>query len=337
MDIHKRSLQIGSAVLLCALVLRLGGGMAGKLVHALGQPEVAATLLFLETGRVVRAAAPQAPHVPSVQANAEAADPTEEAAANDPAPAVFSKDDIKLVALNNRTSNKVDVSPLLQKPLSWDLTQNAPTVLIYHTHGTESYTKTENYQESSSYRTRDNGYNMVSIGTAVTEALTKAGISVIHDTVPHDYPSYDGSYSAARKSIQQYLQEYPSIRLVLDLHRDSMTDSSGKQLQSTVDAGGEKAAQIMLVMGTQTGSVSYPNWQENMALAVKLHATLEKRCPGIMRPLCIRAQRFNQDLSSGALLLEMGAAGNTRQQALKSAEILSQAILDLAHGAVYKG
>lgn len=330
MDIHKRSLQIGSAVLLWALVLRLGGGMTDKLVYALSKPEVASTFLFLETGRVVRAAEPQIPELPSAQATVEATLPPE------PEPAVFTSADVKLVSLNNRTSNKVDVSALLQKPLSWDLTQDAPTVLIYHTHGTESYTKTEDYQESSSYRTRDNNYNMVSIGAAVAKALQDAGITVIHDTVPHDYPSYNGSYSAARKSIQQYLAEYPTIQLVLDLHRDSMTNSSGKQIQTTVDAGGEKASQVMLVMGTQIGSVSYPNWKENMALAVKLHAALEKRCPGICRPLCIRAQRFNQDLSSGALLIEMGAAGNTRQQALKAAEIVSQAILDLAAGAMFE-
>ena len=328
MDVHKRSLQIGLGVILCALVFRLGGGIAQQLAATIGRPEVASTLLFLETGRVVRAAEPEP--VPTVQAAPEATLPPQ------PEPVVFTSSDIGKVKVNNRTDKAIDVSALLQSELSWDLKQDAPTVLIYHTHGTESYTKTEDYKESSSYRTRDNGYNMVSIGTAVTEKLTKAGITVIHDTVPHDYPSYDGSYAAARKSIQQYLAEYPSIRLVLDLHRDAMTDSSGKQMQVAVDVGGEKAAQMMLVMGMQTGSVSYPNWKENMALAVKLHALLERHCPGIMRPLCIRPQRFNQDLSSGALLIEMGAAGNTRQQALKSADILCDAILELAQGSVYQ-
>ncbi len=329
MDIHKRSLQIGSAALLCALVLRLGGGVMGRLVYALGQPEVASALLFLETGRVVRAAEPDVPEATALQATQEAQPP-------ELTPAVLTAEDIGRVKLNNRTSVSVDVKSLMQKTLSWELVSDAPTVLIYHTHGTESYTKTENYTESSSYRTRDNGYNLVSVGTAVTKRLQEAGVKVIHDTVPHDYPSYDGSYASSRKSVQQYLKEYPSIRLVLDLHRDAMTDSKGKQIQTTVNVGGEKAAQMMLVMGMQTGSVSLPNWKENMALAVKLQALLERHCPGIMRPLCIRAQRFNQDLSSGALLIEMGAAGNTRQQALKSADILCDAILELTAGAVYQ-
>lgn len=332
MDIHKRSLQIGLAVLLFALLLRLGGRLADKLVYAVSQPKVASTLLFLETGRMVRAAEPETIPAPTEETVPETTTPSEPA----PQPLIFTAADVGKVKVNNRTAKAIDVSALMQKSLSWELKQNAPTVLIYHTHGTESYTKTENYTESSSYRTRDNGYNMVSIGDAVTKRLTEAGISVIHDTVTHDYPSYDGSYASSRKSIQQYLAEYPTIRLVLDLHRDAMSDSSGRQIQTSVDAGGERAAQMMLVMGIQTGSISLPNYQENMALAVKLHALLERHCPGIMRPLCIRAQRFNQDLSTGALLIEMGAAGNTRQQALKSADILCDAILELSHGGVYQ-
>jgi len=87
----------------------------------------------------------------------------------------------------------------------------------------------------------------------------------------------------------------------------------------------------MLVIGAQAG-----NFQENTALAVKLHALLERNAPGIMRALCVRSQRFNQDLSSGALLIEMGAAGNTRQQALKSADLLCDAIIELAYGSVFQ-
>ena len=78
----------------------------------------------------------------------------------------------------------------------------------------------------------------------------------------------------------------------------------------------------------------HPKWQENMSLAVKLHAQLEKTCPGICRPISLRSQRFNQDLSTGALSIEVGAAGNTRQEALGGAEILAQAIIALSRGTV---
>lgn len=322
MDIHKRSLQIGLAVLLFALLLRLGGSLADKLVYAVSQPKVASTILFLETGRMVRAAEPELPTQAPVEETIPSTEPTEPA----PQPVTFTSSDVGKVKVNNRTDKSVEVSSLMQLPLSWELKSAEPTVLIYHTHGTESYS------EISGYRTRDNNYNMVSIGDAVEKRLTEAGIPVIHDTTTHDYPSYDGSYASSRKSVAQYLAEYPSIKLVLDLHRDSMTDSSGKQIQTSVNG----AAQMMLVMGVEVGSVVFPNWKENMALAVKLHTLLEQKTPGIMRPLCIRAQRFNQDLCTGALLIEMGAAGNTQEQALKSADLLCDAIIELSYGAVFQ-
>ena len=317
MDIHKRSLQIGLGVLLCALVFRLGGSAADKLASFLSRPQVASTLLFLETGRIVRAVEPEAPTEPPEETVPETVAPTEPV----PEPVVFTAADVSKVKVNNQAGKSMDVSALLQSPLSWNLKQDEPTVLIYHTHGTEGYSDT------SGYRSRDNNYNMVSIGAAVVKRLTDAGISVIHDTVTHDYPSYDGSYASSRKSVQAYLEEYPSIRLVIDLHRDSMTDSAGRQIQTTVDG----AAQMMLVIGAQA-----ENWKENSALAAKLHALLERQHPGIMRPLCVRPQRYNQDLLSGALLIELGAAGNTRQQALKSADLLCDAILELAQGSIYQ-
>jgi len=317
MDIHKRSLQIGFGVVLFALFLRLGGGLADSAAGFLSQPKVASTLLFLETGRMVRAVEPEAVTVPPEEPAPETTAPPEA----EPQPAVFTSADAGRVKVNNQAGKSINVAALMETPLSWDLKQDAPTVLIYHTHGTEAYS------EISGYRTRDNNYNMVSIGAAVEKRLTEAGISVLHDTVAHDYPSYDGSYTSSRKSVQQYLKEYPSIQLVIDLHRDSMTDSNGKQIQTSVDG----AAQMMLVIGAQAG-----NFQENTALAVKLHALLERNAPGIMRALCVRSQRFNQDLSSGALLIEMGAAGNTRQQALKSADLLCDAIIELAYGSVFQ-
>ena len=75
-----------------------------------------------------------------------------------------------------------------------------------------------------------------------------------------------------------------------------------------------------------------PNWQENLSLGLKLQAVLQQKYPGICRPLTLRAQRFNQDLSPGALLIEVGAAGNTRREALTAMEALAEGILALAKG-----
>ena len=127
------------------------------------------------------------------------------------------------------------------------------------------------------------------------------------------------------------MKGYPSIRLVLDLHRDA-ADTENGQLRTAVDTGDGQIAQLMLVMGTEEAGLRHPDWEENLSLALKLHATLEGQCPGIMRPLILRSQRFNQDMSPGALLVEVGAAGNTHAEAIAAAEQLAEAIAALAGG-----
>lgn len=228
---------------------------------------------------------------------------------------------------------KPDLETLLGRPLDWNLKSENPTVLILHTHATESYTKSgERYTETAAFRTLSEGHNMLSIGDRVAEILSQQGISVIHDRELHDYPSYNGSYNHARKSIEYYLSRYPSIQLVLDLHRDASGDNDA-QLRTLAQVSGEASAQLMLVVGTNAAGLHHPNWQENMALALKLHLQLERIAPGITRPINVRSQRFNQDLSPGALLIEVGAAGNTHAEALRAAEVLAEAIADLSKGA----
>lgn len=331
MNLEQKALHTGAVAIALAVLLRLlSTGVAGQLTQALVQPEAVAAVLFLETGRVVR---------PQGTTASPATDPTNEPPPTQPiheeqtpSPAVFSAGDAALVSVNSSCSYDADPKALLAKPLSWDLTRDGPAVLIVHTHGTESYQNTEDYEETSQYRTTDTGYNVVSVGQRLKEVLEAGGVQVLHDTAMHDHPSYTGSYNNSRKSIQKYLQEYPSIRMVLDIHRDSVAGADGKQKRYTVESGTETAAQVMLVVGTDANGLTHPNWQENLSLAVKLHAQLEKTTPGICRDISFRAQRFNQDLTQGSLLLEMGSAGNTRQEALLAADLVGQAILALAHG-----
>ena len=167
---------------------------------------------------------------------------------------------------------------------------------------------------------------MLSIGRRVGRLLEEAGIGVLRDTQLHDYPSYNGSYVHARKSIQAILKENPSIRLVLDLHRDASAGEAG-QLRTLAQVDGEASAQLMLVLGT-----NHKKYEENMSFALKIQGYLENIYPGIMRPLQLRAQRFNQDLSSGAILVEVGAAGNSHGEAMIAAEKLAEAIIALSAG-----
>lgn len=253
-----------------------------------------------------------------------------------PTPLVLTKEDSESLPVRNGSGYDVDVDALLQQPLCWNLREEAPTVLILHTHGTESYRNTEGYPEDSAYRTLDENYNMISVGDFLTQCLEEAGIRVIHDRTAYDYPSYSGSYNQARGAVERHLQENPSLQLVIDVHRDAMADSDGNQIGYTYQTEAGTAAQLMLVAGTGGAGLSYPNWEENLSVAAKLQAALQRQCPGICRPMSIRTGRFNQDLFSNMVLIEVGAAGNTRQEALLSAQILAQAIAQLAYGTVYE-
>ena len=272
--------------------------------------------MFLETGRIV----PQPEFQPEVQPPVQTA-PTEAAALP-----VFSDEDARFVQVAAIASLEVDARTLLQQPLNWDLTGDEPAVLILHSHATEGYADTENYRSS------DPEENMVSIGAHLAQKLEGAGVHVIHDTKLHDLPSYDDAYTSARSSIAGYLAQYPSICLVLDLHRDATVDATGAQYGQTVATKDGNAARLMLVMGTELGGQAHPLWQENLALAAKLQAVLEKQTPGLCKDIQLRSSRFNQDLSPGALLVEVGAAGNSREEALAAVELLGDAILSLAQG-----
>ena len=172
---------------------------------------------------------------------------------------------------------------------------------------------------------------MLSIGERVVEVLAQHGISAIHDRSLHDYPNYNSAYSNSREAAQYYLNRYPTIQLILDLHRDAL-ESGGKQLRTAAQVDGASAAQLMLVMGTNAGGLSHQNWEQNLSLGLKLQCQLERQSPGITRPMALRSQRFNQDLLPGALLVEVGAAGNTHREALLAAEQLAHAIGALSRG-----
>ncbi len=313
---------MGLTAIVCACIFRLFAiGAPEKLWNLLTQPNTAAFLIYLETGHDVRfspsleAFSPEfvetpAPVIP---------EPTEE-----PLPS-FS--DPEAVELYYGCRVSPDIGELLVQPLSWDLTGEGPTVLILHTHTTESYTKNgESYREVSQWRTLDEEYNMLKIGEHLVELLKQKGITAVQDREIHDYPSYNGSYTHARKSVEAWLTEYPTIQLVLDLHRDASGGDSG-QLRTLAEVDGERSAQLMVVLGT-----NHERYEENLCLGLKLHAALEQLSPGVARPLQLRGQRFNQDLCPGMLLIEVGAAGNTQEEALRASGVLAEAVALLARG-----
>ncbi len=330
MDWEKRTLRTGAGILMLALTIKLLSlSPLGTSLQALDREDLVSAILFLQTGRIVKATQDQESE-PTQQTLPAAAT----VISQPQLPLAFSQADLELLDINNLTGYSIDPERSLLTPLNWDLSQEGPAVLILHTHTTESYNNMNDYVETASYRTLDQEYNMVSIGAEVTRLLREGGVQVIHDTTVYDTPSYDDAYSLARQAVRQHLEQNPSIRLVLDIHRDAAQDAAGNQIAYTSDLGGDTAAQLMIVSGSDASGLAYPNWQENLNLAVQLQTAIQRRNPGICRPLSFRAQRYNQDLHPGMLLVEVGSAGNTHQQAVLAARALAQGVLDMAWGTV---
>ena len=308
---ERRSTKIGAALLVFATVLRLLTGVP------MWQTETPADsiqrLPFLSGQAQTMPTEPTAPPLVIPRFTAEEAEKTQ---------------------LRYSCDYRVDVGKLLEQSLHWQLADGQPAVLIVHTHGSESYTKEpgENYKETAQYRTLDDHYNMVAVGDLLAQRLEAAGICVIHDRQLHDYPSYNGAYGNSRMSIEEYLRQYPSIQMVLDIHRDASDGADGTQLTTSATVDGQPSSQLLVVVGTDAGGNYHPNWQRNLALALKLTAVLERADPGVTRPVSLRSSRFNMDLTPGSLLIEMGAAGDTHEQAMLAANALARGILTLSKG-----
>ncbi len=201
----------------------------------------------------------------------------------------------------------------------------APQVLIVHTHATESYTlpSDEHYEETDNRRTLDNNYNMIAIGEEIAQTLSSYGIGVIHDCTLHDYPSYSGSYNRSLETIEKAKQRYPSIAFVLDVHRDAVSDSRGTPYKLLCEEN-PNAAQMEFVIGTDGGGAKHDLWRENLKLACAVQQTISEQYPTLMRPIVLRNSRYNQHATLGSLLLEVGAAGNSFEEARNAARIFAE-------------
>lgn len=203
-----------------------------------------------------------------------------------------------------------------------------PQVLIIHTHTTESY-----YGSSENFRSTDKTQNMVAVGDEIVKELEKKGIGVIHDTEFYDYPSYNGGYARSAESIKKYLAEHPSIKIVLDVHRDALGSDSSKTAPTAV-IDGKKVAQIMVVSNCNNPEKNnLPNFKQNLNIAARLQNALEEVAPGITRPVLFSYRDYNQGLAPGVLLAEVGGHANTLQQARWAGKYLgralAQVVLDL--------
>lgn len=244
--------------------------------------------------------------------------------------------EFKNAIINNSTEiTKEQVLDILKKP--WDnkieQKKNEPLVLIYHTHATESFEPydSEFYDSRNTWRSVDNNNNITLVGDKICEVLEENGINVIHDKTQHDYPSYNSSYNRSEDTVKKYLEKYPSIKIALDIHRDAIQrgDTLVKPI-TTVD--GKKLAQVMIIAGCENQNNELPNWRENLKFAVKLQDKMSSEYENLARPIMFCYRKYNQHLTNGSLLLEVGSHGNTLEEAVATGEYigesLSQVILE---------
>lgn len=235
------------------------------------------------------------------------------------------------VYISNSTDHELEIQKL-SEPFDAGLTDEEPQILILHTHGSESYTPVPGteIEYSGDHRTTDNRYNVVAVGDAMARVFGELGISVLHDRTLYDYPSYSGAYDRSLAAIDSYLAQYPSIHFVLDVHRDAIEDTEGNEYKvvSPVEGAGN-AAQITLVVGSDGSGLEHPRWMENLKLAAALQQHVSQTYPTLMRPILLRNSRYNQHATTGSLLLEMGAAGNSPEEAALAGELFARQMAEL--------
>ena len=278
---------------------------------------------------------------------ADAADSSAEPAPAEPeaspaeqaAPAlIFTASEADAITVAGACTYPVDRQALLTQPSALDFSAAGPKVLIVHTHSSEAYTQEAGweYTPSDTLRTSDPTRSVIRVGDEIASVLESHGIETLHDTALNDYPSYNGAYARMQTTIEGYLARYPSIQMVLDVHRDATSDANGDPTGSVVTVNGETCAQVMLVMGTDEGGLEHPDWRENLANALKLQALLNRSYPGLCKAIDLRTERFNEHETPGSMLAEFGSTGNTLQEAIRAghdfAEGLAALILGLENG-----
>jgi len=198
---------------------------------------------------------------------------------------------------------------------------SAPKVAVIHTHSSEAYRPTSGADYCWG---RPDG--VIKVGAALIEELSgKLGASAVHSSAIHDYPNWTKSYSAAYDTMKSLIKSYPTVDVVLDIHRDSLPASKSKLKTAACD--GEKVARVLFVVTDDSSGLAHPNWRRNYEFALKLSAQLESMYPGVTRGVAIHKHaRFNQHLHDRAIIVEIGGTSNTIEEANRSARLVARAL-----------
>ena len=238
---------------------------------------------------------------------------------------------------NNTRQTAADIAAEAAQPLPFAIEKDsaAPQVLIMHTHATEDYRLSAGlwFTPGDGARSTDRSINMCAVGRVMADTLNAAGICTLHDETLNDYPSYTGSYANSRAVVQQYLAQYPSIKVVLDVHRDAIERENGTRCAPVCTIDGRQAAQVMIICGCDNGtSVQLPAWRQNLRFAAAWERSMEAKYPGLTRPVLFGYRFYNQDLTTGSLLIEIGGHGNNLNEALYAGYLAAQGLVETLLG-----
>jgi len=209
--------------------------------------------------------------------------------------------------------------------------QEGPTVLIYHTHTWEAYEMTDDapYTPTETWRTKDERCNMIAIGEALARELTALGFTVTHDTTAFEPPNLSSAYTRSLAMLEERLAAGETYDYIFDVHRDAFSGLwNGANCARVGDA---QAAYVMTLVGKGTGATGAgfderPDWPENLALAQALTDAMNAEAPGLAREVKIKSGRFNQHVSTNALLIEVGNNRNTLEEALAACPVIARGI-----------
>ncbi len=241
-------------------------------------------------------------------------------------------DSYGIIDVNNKTDESVDIKAILNNaPPLGKVTKDEPYILIYHTHTTEGYELLDLGWYSDQYvsRTADEARNMVRVGDELTKTLEQAGYKVIHDRNIYD-KAYNGAYDRSRVTVEKYLEQYPSIKITLDVHRDAIQYDNGTKCKPTALINGRKAAQVMIITGCEgDGVTNFPDWKQNLNFALHLQNTAQESYEGLMRPVFFCNRKYNMNVTPCSLLLEFGTDANTLQEAVYSAQLIGNSLVKM--------
>ena len=309
----RKLLAAGSALLVALRLLAGTGGTADRLLRA-GEAGLTEAARTHDASLAAETPLPEPTPSPAPEP-VEAAAPTTAPDGRTILPTTMTGG----LTIKNETHFAPDLSALLAAGAGLTLPAGGPQVLIIHTHTSEAYTPdgADSYIASGTARTEDLNYNIVRVGDALEAALTAHGLTVLHDRTVYDYPSYTGSYSRSGAAVEAYLAANPTLRVVIDLHRDAL--SSDSVVYKTLAEIPELAcAQVMLLVGTCGSGLEHPDWERHLQLAAYLQNAVNAEHPTLMRPIALVNERYNQHLAPGSLLIEVGSSGNTLQEALRA-------------------